>query len=43
MINCAKFQDHQVRIKTKNVIEGRGVESTPLGLRDLKKAWTGWG
>ena len=36
MINCRKF--HQVRIKTKKVMEEGGAESAPPGLRDVKIA-----
>ena len=38
MTNCSKF--HQVRIKTKGVMEGGRIRPPP-GLRGLNKAWTG--
>ena len=40
MINCWKF--HRVWIKTKKVMEEAEFPPPPLlGLRDVKKAWTG--
>ena len=39
MINCSK--SHQVRIKTKKVMDGGGIHPPPPGLKDIKKSWTG--
>ena len=41
IITFSKF--HQVGIKTKKVMEGNGIPPPKKGLRDLDKAWNGYG